>query len=146
LPGEDLHCAGWQRFRGDKLSADRHHAGASLTTLRGVARQIADEAVNRQFLKQVLLGVFVYLSVVLALEALVFVLSHIPPMAANLDPLVAPLARVEIALLWSKQLLRSLWPGETSSRLLLWSVTVANWLLWGFLLALLWRLWRRVRD
>jgi hypothetical protein len=102
--------------------------------------------VKRPLLKQILLGAFVYVSVVLVLEFLVFVLSHIPPVAANLDPLIKPIAQLEMALLWSKQLLRSLWPGETTPRLLLWAVTLINWLLWGALLAMAWRGWRRLRG
>jgi hypothetical protein len=110
------------------------------------ARVTISESVSRPFLKQVLVGAFVYVSVVLVLEFLVFVLSHIPPVAANLDPLITPIARLEAALLWSKQLLRSLWPGESTPRLLLWAVTFINWILWGFLLAWVWRGWRRLRD
>jgi hypothetical protein len=102
--------------------------------------------VSRPFIKQVAVGVVVYVSTVLVLELFVFVLSHIPPQAANLDAIIAPIAHLELALLWPKHLLRALWPGESTPRVLLWAVTLLNWLLWGVALALAHRAWRRLRD
>jgi hypothetical protein len=105
-----------------------------------------DGFVNRRFLKQVLLFALLYYLVFFALDGVIFLLSHVPPKAMNLDPLLLKLANVEQFLVWPRLLLRWLWPGETTPGIFNYILPVLNALVWGAVLAGLKGLWDKARQ
>src|SRR5258708_3345723 len=101
---------------------------------------------NRRFLKQVLLFALLYYAIFLLLGGLIFLLSHLPPKAVNLDPLILALFKVQHVLAWPRFLLIGLWPGEmTPGYLNLLSMLLACFV-WGLLLAWLKNLWVKIRT
>jgi len=101
---------------------------------------------NRQFLRSVVLYALLYYLVLLALDAVIFLLSHIPPKAVNLDFLILKFGGLESLLLWPRSLLRRLWPGESTPTVLNYFLSALNCLLWGLALASLKSFWTRVKK
>ena len=101
---------------------------------------------NRQFLRRVVLYALFYYVVLLALDAVIFLLSHIPPKAVNLDFLILKLGGLETLLRWPRSLLRHLWPGESTPTALNHLLSALNCLLWGLTLASLKTLWIRAKK
>jgi hypothetical protein len=101
---------------------------------------------NRRFIKQALLFAVLYYVAVLALEGIIFGLSHIPPKAINLYMLILRLGDVEKILAWPRVLLRKLWPGESTPAILNHLLSVLNCLLWGLGLAGTKALWTHARK
>jgi len=101
---------------------------------------------GRSMLRPVLLFALLHYGVVLSLAGLIFLASHVPPKAINLDGLVLALFQTETVLTAPRKFLLWLWPGESTPALLSFFTTVLNSLLWGFALASLRRLWRKVRQ
>ncbi|MDB6016654.1 MAG: hypothetical protein JWR19_1143 [Pedosphaera sp.] len=101
---------------------------------------------NRRFLKQVILFGLLYYLIFLALNGVIFLISHIPPKAVNLDHVALGLYAVEHALAAPRFLLRRLWPGEATPIYFQFLIALCNCLLWGFALAGLKALWTKVRT
>ena len=101
---------------------------------------------NRQFIRRVALYALLYYVVLLALDAIIFLLSHIPPRAVNLDFLILKFGGLETLLLWPRSLLRRLWPGESTPTVLNYLLSALNCLLWGFALAGLKTFWTRIQK
>jgi hypothetical protein len=101
---------------------------------------------GRTFIQRVLLFAFFYYAFFLALDALIFLLSHVPPSAANLDSLILSLGEVEAFLTWPRLFMRYLWPGESTPTALKYLLPFLNCLIWGLLLAGLKELWNRARK
>ena len=93
----------------------------------------------------ILFGLFYYLFF-LALDAVIYLLSHVPPKAVDLNSLVLFLFDLERVLAAPKAFLRWLWPGESTPRYLSLVVTFLNCVLWGLVLAGLKKFWERVRK
>jgi hypothetical protein len=101
---------------------------------------------NRRFLGQVLLGAVIYYFVMVFLGAVIFILSHIPPAAVNLDWLVLKVAALREILGWPRPWLRRLWPGETTPAAVNFLARILTCLIWGFALSGARTLWSRVRK
>ena len=99
---------------------------------------------NRRLLKLVVLFALLQYAVQLSLGGIIFLLSHVPPKAVNLDGLVLALVRVEDLLVTPRRLLLRLWPGETTPGGLGLCLTILNSLVWGCSLAGLRLLWRKL--
>ena len=101
---------------------------------------------NRPFIRRVVLYALLYYVLLLALNAVIFLLSHIPPKAVNLDFLILKFGEVERILLWPRSLLRRLWPGESTPTALNYLLSGLNCLLWGLALSGLKTFWTQVRK
>src|SRR6202040_195189 len=101
---------------------------------------------NRQFIRRVVLYALLFYVVLLALAAVIFLLSHIPPKAVNLDFLILKFGGLETLLLWPRSLLRRLWPGESTPTVLNYLLSALNCLLWGLALAGLKTFWTRIQK
>ena len=73
----------------------------------------------------------------------VFLVSHIPPKAVNLDAVISALVFLENVLVAPRKLLLWLWPWETIASGLIWVLTVINSLVWGAVLATLKVAWQK---
>src|ERR1043166_9165878 len=93
----------------------------------------------------VILVSFVHYAGLLLLTLLVFLASHVPPKAVNLESVVLALFRGETILTGPRKIMLWLWPGENTPGLLSFLATVLNSLLWGCVLAGLRYLWKKVR-
>lgn len=98
---------------------------------------------RRPFFKSTLLFALLHFAVLLCVSGLIFVASHIPPKAVNLDSIILFLAGVEWVLEAPRKFLLWVWPGESTQRWLGFFVSVVNSLVWGCALACLKWLWRR---
>jgi hypothetical protein len=105
-------------------------------------RQIASR--RRGFLKQALLFAALHYVALLSLGGLIFLVSHIPPRAVNVDAMLAVLVAVENVLVAPRKFLLWLWPWETTPAALGSILTVLNSLVWGAGLAGLKTAWRRL--
>jgi hypothetical protein len=101
---------------------------------------------NRTFILRVLLCAFFYYLAFLALDGVLFLLSHIPPKAVNLDALIVRLVEVEEFLAWPRVFLRHLWPGESTPTAFNYVLPLLNCLVWGLLLAGLKAVWSNARK
>jgi hypothetical protein len=101
---------------------------------------------NRQFIRRAVVYALLYYVVLLALDAVIFLLSHIPPKAVNLDFLILKFGEVERILLWPRSMLRRLWPGESTPTGLNYFLSALNCLLWGLALTGLKTVWTRVKK
>jgi hypothetical protein len=99
-----------------------------------------------QFMRQVFLFAILFLFASLLLDALIVLLSHIPPKAINLDGLLLALGSVERFFAWPRVLLRHLWPGENTPAWLNQVAYILNYFFWGLLLAGLQRFWIAARK
>jgi len=70
-----------------------------------------------------------------ALAGTIFLLSHIPPKAVNLDTLILGLVRVEDVFVYPRKWILAGWPGERTPSLLPLCATVLNSIVWGAVLA-----------
>ena len=77
-----------------------------------------------------------------ALGGLIFLASHFPPQAANLDNVITFLVRIEDVLVFPRWLALKLWPWEFTPRGLGFSLMIFNSVCWGAALAGLRRFWR----
>jgi hypothetical protein len=100
---------------------------------------------NRRFARQAILFALLYYLAFVALDDVIFLLSHVPPKAMNLDRLIFPLFVAERILAWPRLVLRWLWPGESTPACFNLVMTVLNCLVWGLALASLKALWTKVR-
>lgn len=101
---------------------------------------------SRPFVKQVVLFAVLHYLVFISLEGVIFLLSHVPPKAVNLDGLVVTLFNAERILAAPRALLRWLWPSEHTPSLLNWALTALNSLVWGLALAGLKCFWSKARQ
>lgn len=99
---------------------------------------------SRRFFKLLLLFGLLHYFVVLCLAGILFLISHIPPKAVNLDVVILALFNVESVLTGPRKLLLRFWPGESTPGWLSFTSTVANSFLWGTALATLKIVWRKV--
>ena len=99
---------------------------------------------NRRFLKLVVLFALWHYLILISLSGIIYLVNHVPPKAVNLDGLALALVRVEDLLVAPRRLFLRLWPGESTPGGLGWLVTGLNSLLWGFSLAGLKLLWRKL--
>ena len=81
--------------------------------------------------------------VLLGLGGLIFLVSHIPPKAVNLDAVISALVFLENVLVAPRKLLLWLWPWETIPSGLIWVLTAINSLVWGAVLATLKVAWQK---
>jgi hypothetical protein len=95
---------------------------------------------------QILLFALLHYLLLLALAGLIFLIIHMPPKAVNLDGLILFFAQTEAVLTAPRRFFLWLWPGETTSRFLIFSTTVLNSLVWGLALASLRAFWAKVRE
>jgi len=100
---------------------------------------------NRRFARQVILFALLYYLAFVALDGVIFLFSHVPPKAVNLDGLILPLFAAERILAWPRLILRWLWPGESTPACLNLVMTVLNCLIWGLTLASLKALWTKAQ-
>lgn len=100
---------------------------------------------NRRTVQVLVFSVFYFLVLEL-LDGLIFLLSHVPPKAANLDGLILKFYAVERLLAAPRGLLRSLWPWESTPPGFNILLTILNCLLWGLFLTGLKTLWTRARK
>ena len=114
-------------------------------TFRRVKGWITDKlaAMNGRFFRQVLIFAIGYYLFLLLWGGIIFLLSHIPPPALNLDGLLLRMGPIQSALVWPRALLRKLWPGERTPAILNYILPVMNCLFWGLALAGLKKLLRR---
>ena len=101
---------------------------------------------NRPFLKRLVAFGLLYGLLVLVLHLAIFLVSHVPPGAVNLDGLILALLRVEHLLAAPRFLLRKLWPRETTPTGLNLCIRVLNCAIWGAALAGLKLLWTKLRG
>lgn len=98
----------------------------------------------RRFVKEALLfGVLHYIAL-LCLAGIVFLLSHVPPKAVNLDALILRLVDVEDVLTAPRRLVLGLWPWQFTPRGARLFLVVFNSAVWGVCLAAARTAWRRV--
>jgi len=95
---------------------------------------------------QILLFALIHYVLLLALAGLIFLIIHIPPKAVSLDSLILVLSQVETVLTAPRRLFIWLWPGEATSRILIFCAVVLNSLAWGLALASLKLGWAKVRE
>ena len=79
-----------------------------------------------------------------AIAGLIFLVSHVPPRAINLDSVLSVLAGVEWVLVAPRKGVLAAWPTETTPALLPPIATLLNSLGWGGLLLWMRREWRRL--
>ena len=96
-------------------------------------------------MQALLFALFYYLAF-LALDGVIFLMSHVPPRVINLDDILLKLGDVERFLAWPRILLRKLWPGETIPETINSLLAVLNALIWGGILAGLKRFWDNARK
>ena len=98
------------------------------------------------FWKFVLLFALLHYAACLLMSGLLFLLSHVPPKAVNLDQPILGLFEVENVLQAPRSLLLRLWHGESTPRW--WSTlsTVGSSLMWGAALTGLRTAWRKLRS
>lgn len=92
-------------------------------------------------IRQVILFALLQYAVLLAVSGLIFLASHFPPSAANLDSLIVGLVSVETVLEGPRKVLLRLWPWESTPHVFGIVVSVCNSLVWGLGLAGIRRFW-----
>jgi hypothetical protein len=112
-----------------------------VSATRAEARQM-----KWRFIRQVILCAFLYGVVCVALNGLIFLLSHIPPGALNFDKVILKLGGLARFLAWPRILLRHLWPGEATSSIFNFILSGVNCLLWGLAIAGVKNLWVTLRK
>ncbi len=99
---------------------------------------------SRRFVRLALLFAALHYLVLLGLAGLIFLFSHVPPKAVNLDAVILGLANVETVLVSPRKFFLWIWPGESTPRYLGFVASLFNSLLWGFLLAGCKTAWRKM--
>lgn len=97
---------------------------------------------HRRFWKVVLLFALLHYGACLLVAGVIFLLSHIPPKALNLDRLILGLFDAESILQAPRNLLLRCWRGEATARWWSPASTVGGSLVWGASLAGLRAWWR----
>ena len=100
---------------------------------------------KRRFLKSVGLWALAHYLALMCLEGVMFLASHLPPKAVNLDGMILALQYVEELLTAPRRFLLWLYPWETTPAGLGIFLTVVNSLTWGLAATCLKRLWDRAR-
>ena len=77
----------------------------------------------------------------LAVSGLIFLASHFPPSAANLDSVIVGLVNIESILEGPRKLFLHLWPWESTPRGFGIAASICNSLVWGFGLTAIRRFW-----
>jgi hypothetical protein len=106
----------------------------------------ANRSSKRSALIRVAAFALLHYLVLLLIGGAIFLASHFPPKAVNLDPLILALFNAEFILTAPRKFLLWLWPGETTPGLLSIVTVILNSLLWGAALAGLRWLWVRARS
>lgn len=101
---------------------------------------------KRRFLKSVALWALLHYLALLCLEGVMFLVSHIPPKAVNLDGMILGLQYVQELLTAPRRFLLWLYPWENTPAGLGILLTLLNSLTWGLTLALLRKWWDRARS
>ena len=96
---------------------------------------------GRRLIRQVILFALLQYAVLLAVSGLIFLASHFPPSAANLDSVIVGLVNVESILEGPRKLLLRLWPWETTPRGFGIVASLFNSLVWGLGLTAMRRFW-----
>ena|GEM_PF-5477751 len=78
-----------------------------------------------------------------AVEGTIFLVSHVPPKAVNLDGVYAFLVHIEDVLKFPRWLVDKLWRWETTPQVLPLALTIFNSAVWGAALAILRNFWRK---
>ena len=142
-------------LRGLVLSQrDKPHLGCpslSITLhdgLQGTAPDVSLPSLNeplstnrRRLIRQVILFALLQYVVLLAVSGVIFLASHFPPKAANLDSMIVGLVKVETVLEGPRKLLLRLWPWESTPRGFGLVASLFNSLVWGLGLTALRRFW-----
>jgi len=90
---------------------------------------------NRRFIKlTILFGLIHYLTVLLV-AGFLFLISHVPPKAVNLDAVILALFKIEWVLTGPRKFLLWVWPGELTPAWLGFATKFSNSLIWGTVLA-----------
>ena len=96
---------------------------------------------TRRLIWQVILFALLQYAVLLAVSGLIFLTSHFPPSAANLDSVIVGLVNVESILEGPRKFLLHLWPWETTPRGFGIVASLFNSLAWGGGLMAMRRFW-----
>ena len=96
---------------------------------------------RRRLIRQVILFALLQYTILLALSGFIFLASHFPPSAANLDSLIVGLVNIESILEGPRKLLLRLWPWESTPRGFGIVASVCNSLAWGLGLTAMRRFW-----
>jgi hypothetical protein len=99
---------------------------------------------RRALVKMAVLFGLLHYSTLLLLSGLIFLLSHVPPKAINLDNVILILHSAQAVLVAPRRFLLWLWPGEFTPEWLGLTTTVLNSIVWGGALAGLRILWRKL--
>ena len=105
-----------------------------------------NSVVLKSRLAQVAAFALLHYLVLISLAGIIFLASHVPPKAANLDGVILVLFQVESVLSAPRKFLLWLVPGETTPALLSTSTVILNSLIWGAALATGRSLWVKVRG
>ena len=92
-------------------------------------------------IRQVILFALLQYAVLLALSGLIFLASHFPPSAANLDSMIVGLVNVESILEGPRKILLRFWPWESTPRGFGIVASVFNSLAWGLGFTAMRRFW-----
>jgi len=84
-------------------------------------------------------------AVLMVVAGSIFLASHVPPKAINLDPMINVFVWIEDVLVAPRRLLFRLWPSENTPRFLGLVLTVLNSVFWGVFLNTVKILRNRVR-
>ncbi len=101
---------------------------------------------RKKWLRQVAVFALLYLVVALGLDAVIFLLSHIPPTAINLDGVILRLGDLAKVLVWPRLVLRRLWPGESTPLVFNYLLPLVNCLVWALALTGVRSVWRAIRK
>ncbi len=96
---------------------------------------------RRRLIRQVILFALLQYAVLLAVSGVIFLASHFPPSAANLDSVIVVVVNVESILEGPRKLLLHVWPWESTPRGFGIVASLFNCLVWGLGLTALRRFW-----
>jgi hypothetical protein len=101
---------------------------------------------GRRFLKLVVLFSLLHFLVLLALEAGLFLLAHLPTGVLHVDSFIVGLTHVHQWLRVPRTALSQLWPGEYLPRFVSLLLALINSVVWGVVLAASKMLWSKARE
>ena len=96
---------------------------------------------TRRLSWQVIFFALLQYAVLLAVSGLIFLASHFPPSAANLDSVIVGLVNIESIIEGPRKLFLHLWPWESTPRGFGIAASICNSLVWGFGLTAIRRFW-----
>jgi hypothetical protein len=99
---------------------------------------------NRRVVKLVILFALLHYITVLCVGGLIFLISHVPPKAIDLDGVIRALFNLELVLTAARKLLLWLYPGEATPGWLGIVTAILSSALWGAGLTSLKMLWQKV--